>query len=167
MAERFFDDQDVRVSFLGKKALDVAQLIAAQAKPVYEAEGLEIPVAASSTLLILGRRATLSQSEIATALNQPHQTVAQHIRALEKRRLVHNRRAPGDARARAYSLTPKGKDQYRRLERYLQVVHAVFQQLFEEIDADLADALEKAETALGAVTLKQRFDRMEAASHAA
>jgi len=146
-------------AYLGKRLQDLMDLTHAQMLLVYQARGLDIPVEGSSTLQALGPNKSLSLSDLANNLTQPHQLVAQRLNKLLKRRLITKAPDPSDKRRFEYSLTPAGKEQWALLDQIMVDAGEANQALFDEIGVDLIVALENATTTLKVRGLHQRILR--------
>lgn len=141
-------DASLNRAFLGKAALDLADLLAAQAREVYIARGMIFPVAASSTLLSIADHAPVSQAALADMLGRPHQTVAQKLRDLARLDLVQSEPSPDDARVSLLRLTAAGLAQADALRAYCIDAAAAFAALFDETGTDVSAALAGAVAAL-------------------
>lgn len=159
--EEFKADLAEDLAFLPKMALDFALLTARQAESVYERAGIDFPVSVSSTVLFLARVKTASLVEIARALGQPHQLIAQRIKILVKLDLIESEPDPEDGRRIVYSLTRSGKAQSVKLLKYCDEAAVVFAKLCKEIGADLLPALSAAVDALQEKPLLRRFQSLK------
>lgn len=153
----FYDSAIVRKAYTAKKLLDLAFLIQSQVTKVYARNGMVFPVSCSSTLLHLSKSGPASVTEVARALQHPHQTVAQHLATLSKLNVIEKRTDPADRRRTEYFLTGFGTAQASLLHQYNLEAAAVFEGLDADIGADLGDLLDKAMAALDARPMDDRF----------
>ncbi|WP_269714036.1 MarR family winged helix-turn-helix transcriptional regulator [Caulobacter sp. NIBR2454] len=153
----FYDSAVVRKAYTAKKLLDLAFLIQSQVTQVYARKGMVFPVSCSSTLLHLSKSGPASVTEVARALQHPHQTVAQHLATLSKLRAIEKRTDPADRRRTEYFLTAFGTAQADLLHQYNIEAAAVFEGLDTDIGADLGDLLDNAMAALDARPMDERF----------
>ena len=144
-------------AYLGKRLQDLLTVSEGQMKSVYAAHGLVIPVEGSSTLHILAPGTWMSLTEIARALGQSHQLIAQRIGKLLKFGLVVRRDDPNDGRRSEYGLTHDGEDQWRRLDMLMVETARVNKALFDEIGCHLIRALDSAREALAKQDYQTRF----------
>ena len=73
---------------MAKKLLDLSYLFQSQVSQVYRKEGM----ICSFTLLFLSSHGPASITEVAQALEHPHQTVAQHFKTLGELGIVQTRK---------------------------------------------------------------------------
>ena len=154
----FYDSAIVRKAYTAKKLLDLAFLIQAQVTKVYARNGMVFPVSCSSTLLHLSKSGPASVTEVARALEHPHQTVAQHLATLSKLHIIGKRTDAADRRRTEYFLTEFGTAQASLLNQYNVEAAAVFEGLDTDIGADLGDLLDRAMAALNARPMDDRFE---------
>ena len=154
----FYDSAVVRKAYTAKKLLDLAFLIQAQVTKVYARNGMVFPVSCSSTLLHLSKSGPASVTEVARALEHPHQTVAQHLATLSKLQVIEKRTDAADRRRTEYFLTEFGEAQASLLHQYNVEAAAVFEGLDTDIGADLGDLLDRAMAALNARPMDDRFE---------
>lgn len=159
----FYDSAIVRKAYTAKKLLDLAFLIQSQVTKVYVRKGMVFPVSCSSTLLHLNKEGPASVTEVARALQHPHQTVAQHLATLGKLRIVERRTDAADRRRTEYLLTEFGEAQADLLDHYNVEAASVFQGLNADIGADLGDILDKAMSALDDRPMDDRFSNSPSA----
>ncbi|MDG1827501.1 MAG: MarR family transcriptional regulator [Henriciella sp.] len=157
---QFYDSDTIKKAYTAKKLLDLAYLILDQVSTVYTQKGMIFPVICSSTLLFLSKRKPASVTEIARALEHPHQTVAQHLKTLDKLGIVQKRPDKTDKRRSEYHLTEVGKVQAQRLDEYNLQAADVFKSLDEDIGADLGKMLDTSIAALAAHTMEDRFKKL-------
>lgn len=154
----FYDSAIVRKAYTAKKLLDLAFLIQGQVSKVYARNGMVFPVSCSSTLLHLSKKGPASVTEVARALEHPHQTVAQHLATLSKLHVIEKRTSDTDRRRTEYYLTEFGTAQAHLLHRYNGEAATVFEGLDTDIGADLGDLLDRAIAALYARPMDDRFE---------
>lgn len=160
MTAIFYDSEIVSKAYTAKKLLDLSYLIQAQVASVYDEKGMVFPVVCSSTLLFLKLHGPASVTEVAKALEHPHQTVAQHLNTLGRLDIVEKRRDKTDQRRSEFVLTEIGEDQSERLERYNIEAADVFTGLDKDIGADLGQLLEVGRTHLLDRSMSDRFSEL-------
>lgn len=109
--------------------------------------GLTAPVRTYSTLRYLERYGPTAVTELAGALRQSHPLVITWIRALKRLDLIETRPDVADARRTIVHLTELGRSEALRAKGYDAVSAAAFEQLFDECNADVIDALWRIERA--------------------
>lgn len=153
----FYKNSDIENAYVAKRAKDFNLLVARQAEEIYHERGMIFPVYTSSTLDLVGRMAPVSQSDLQAELDQPHQLIAHRLTELEKLGLIKRASDPSDKRRRLISLTHLGKRQFSILQIFTSEASYVFDQLFEELEANLSEVLGRAISSLKRVPLDQRF----------
>jgi DNA-binding MarR family transcriptional regulator len=153
----FYDSSVIDKAYTAKKLLDLFYLIQSQVSQVYRQKGMIFPVICSSTLLFLSRHGPASVTEVARALEHPHQTVAQHFKTLGKLGILKNQKDPLDKRRSEYFLTETGTDQAARLELYNVEAAEVFKSLDRDLGQDLGQLLDSGRHSLLQKTMVERF----------
>lgn len=153
----FYDSGVIDKAYTAKKLLDLSYLIQSQVSQVYRQKGMIFPVICSSALLFLSRHGPASVTEVAKALEHPHQTVAQHFKTLGKLGIVQNQKDPLDKRRSEYFLTEIGKDQAARLELYNVEAADVFTGLDGDLGQDLGQILDAGRDSLLQKSMADRF----------
>jgi DNA-binding MarR family transcriptional regulator len=143
-------------AFIGKQSDDLSNLIREQIKPIYESLGIVVPVKSCSVIHYLNKFDDLSVTDLAKHLKQSHQLVKQKLPKLQTLGLIEQRDDDNDKRRSTYHLTPAGKDQAERLNKNSLI--SVYQNLSDEIGADLHKVLNKAITGLKQKDLLTRFN---------
>ncbi|MEM8547086.1 MAG: MarR family transcriptional regulator [Pseudomonadota bacterium] len=146
-----------RKAFLGKAAQDLLTLSSAQVAVVYEQRGLDIPVEVSSTLLFLNQHERSVLTDVATALDIPHQLAAQRVAKLGRRGLIAREKDSEDRRRAYLTLTPAGRAQAQVLEQCMADMAVIYDELYREIDCDLPTKLLQAIDSLKRCDLATRF----------
>ncbi|MEM1080333.1 MAG: MarR family transcriptional regulator [Pseudomonadota bacterium] len=149
-----------QTAFLGKAAQDLVHLSSAQVIDIYRQRGLIIPVEVSSTLLYLQQHAQSVLTDVSDALDIPHQLAAQRIEKLIRLGLLEKQRDPNDGRRVLLKLTRTGLREAAILDQCMEDVAVVYQQLFDEIDCDLAAKLNQAIERLNTRSLLARFEAL-------
>lgn len=142
-------------SFIGKHADDLGQLISVQIKPVYQALGIIVPVKSCSLVHCLAQLKEASLVDLAKQLNQSHQLVKQKMPRLSELGLISRNADPDDKRRTLYRLTAKGMEQAAILNK--NPMEQIYQQLSEEVAADIQHVLLSAIERLQAKDLLSRF----------
>lgn len=153
----FVNSENIRKAYLGKHAQSLVLKSSAQVEDLYAARGILIPVEVSSTLQFLAGRPGSSLSDIARALDIPHQLASQRVEKLRKLALVGKRSDPTDRRRFEYHLNASGQEQAQLLIVCMEDTAEVYSDLYDEIECDLAQALIDAISALERKSLLQRF----------
>ncbi len=151
------DQHRLRGAFLSNKLLRLVDTIADQGADLLEAEGIEIPPRAISTVLMIGEMENVTAADIASALNQPHQLATQRVDALCRRGLVRKQAHQSDSRRKILVLTDQGDGQFARLLLLLEKIKAAMEAIYAEIGCDLAAKAEEADQALQRRSLAERI----------
>ena len=147
-------------AFLGKSAQDLVFLSSEQVLEIYQQRNIIIAVEVSSTLQYLYQNNNSALADIATALDLPHQLVAQRTAKLLKLQLIEKHPDPQDKRRTILELTDLGRQQAELLVQCMQDMALVYGQLYQEINCDLPQKLQDAIQALKHKPLTQRFEEM-------
>ncbi|MFK8011898.1 MAG: MarR family winged helix-turn-helix transcriptional regulator [Marinicellaceae bacterium] len=147
--------KQLKPSFIGKQAEDLSQLIKDQIKPIYDSLGIVVPVKSCSIIHFLYACQALSVTDLAKCLSQSHQLVKQKLPKLEKLGLISSQIDQNDKRRIVYELTNAGIKQARLLGE--NSLTKVYQNLSDEIGANLDVVLDKAITGLKNKDLLSRF----------
>lgn len=142
-------------SFIGKQADDLSNLIREQIRPIYESLGIVVPVKSCSVIHYLNKFDDLSVTDLAKHLKQSHQLVKQKLPKLQNLGLIEQRDDDNDKRRSTYHLTAEGKQQAKLLNENSLI--SVYQNLSDEVGADLHKVLNKAIKGLKQKDLLTRF----------
>ncbi|MBL4660168.1 MAG: MarR family transcriptional regulator [Alcanivoracaceae bacterium] len=142
-------------SFIGKQADDLSNLIREQLQPIYESLGIVVPVKSCSIIHYLFKFDGISVTDLAKKLNQSHQLVKQKLPKLQNLGLINQQPDNNDKRRTTYHLTESGQQQARLLEE--NSLHAVYEHLSDEINANLYQVLNDAINGLKQKDLLTRF----------
>ena len=142
-------------SFIGKQADDLSNLIREQLKPIYESLGIVVPVKSCSIIHYLSKFDGISVTDLAKKLNQSHQLVKQKLPKLQNLGLINQQADINDKRRTTYHLTESGQQQACLLEE--NSLHAVYEHLSDEINANLYQVLNDAINGLKQKDLLTRF----------
>lgn len=148
---------DFLSGYFGRPLHDLYHLFLDQVSDLYEDFGLDIPVVCSSTLQLIYEKDQIAPADIARALNDPHQVVAQRLASLSKRQMIQKKGDPEDRRRTVISLTERGKNQARLLEHLMAVSQPVYSELGDEIGADVPAILKQVQSALQTTDLRSRM----------
>ena len=108
----------------------------------YEAEiGIRAPPRTASTLLLLQSCGPQSVTAIADALQQSHPLIISWITQLQRFGFVTRTTDPDDARRSLVRLTRSGRTEAERMALASKQVGHAYEQLLEEADAPIHDAL--------------------------
>lgn len=155
-------DKPLRRVFLTTAMDQLSALIMEQGQQTLREAGVDFSIRAAPIVLLLTKKGPLAAADVAKALNQPHQLVAQRLDALVDLKIIARVSDPGDARRKLLKITPKGRTQLIRLKDTLDLIEVAYEQVFEKIGCDLAaKVLEAAE----ALTREPFPDRVRAARH--
>lgn len=152
----FLNAHPLRGAFLAHALEDVARLIVDQGDALLSAHGLDIPSRAVSTLIFIGDHGQTTTAEIAKALNQPHQLVAQRLELLSRAGLLERPTATLDRRRKPVALTALGAERVERLRLILARADRAFDALSTELGLDLAALPSRLTSALKARPLIER-----------
>ena len=155
----FSDNLKSNYAFLAKTVFDLHMLIQAQSEALYEEREMGFPVSVSSTLLFLTHTSKASITQIAKALNHPHQVISKRIKKLLKLQLVSGTKDPEDKRTTLYSLSPAGKEKAQILTLYSVDAANAFRELSEEVGIDIQEVLNTSIAALQNKSFGERFPK--------
>jgi len=122
--------------------------ILGEAQSIFRRNNLITPVTDVSLMLFINVNGPSSIAEIARALEFSHQRVALRINALEKLKLLTRKINPNDQRCKLIAMTPLAKKEMIFIEKMYINASEKIEQMFNEIDIDLMDGLQKAITYL-------------------
>jgi DNA-binding MarR family transcriptional regulator len=145
-------------AFLGRQLDLLSSLIAAQSKNVFQQSGIEVPVKSCSTLFLLEEAGELSTADISRGLDTSHQLVKQKVSSLLKLDFIQTHDDKMDKRRKVFTLTNKGREQCDKLRNVLPVLSAVYEELYQEIGANLLSKCKEAVMQLEETTLLKRVE---------
>ena len=143
-------------SFIGKQADDLSNLIRDQVKPIYQDLGIVVPVKSCSVIHYLNKYDDLSVTDLAKHLKQSHQLIKQKLPKLQQLGLLIAQSDKNDKRRTTYHLTQAGRQQAQLLN--VNSFNAVYENLSDEIGANLHEVLQKAINGLKTKDLLTRFN---------
>ena len=143
-------------AFFAFLAIQLTDRITSEGARFSAAIGLEIPVNTMSTIMVL-KEGPASVTEIASALNVSHVAVIKTTRILIDKGILERRGDPSDGRRKPLSLTSKGILVAADVSTVIEKAQSVYRDLFEEIGADLHEALLKMNAALDRVSFDTRL----------
>lgn len=146
-------------SFIGKQADDLGQLLYVQVKPIYELLGIIVPVKSCSIIHYLYSSKGESLVDLAKKLKQSHQLVKQKLPRLQSLNLIKIEQDSHDKRRKIYTLTALGKEQAALLKKHS--LQSIYQDLSDEIAADLNTILSDAINSLQKKDLLSRFTNIK------
>lgn len=155
--KNFRDTHALKGAFLTNTLLRLVDLIALQGDELLQDAGIIIPSRGVSCALLVGDKGQVSASDIAKALEQPHQLATQRIEALISLGLMKRINDPEDGRRKILKLTRKGEGQYQRLKVRLKDIERAFIDLYAEIECDLPDVMARATYALLRTPMLERI----------
>jgi DNA-binding MarR family transcriptional regulator len=136
----------LRRVFLGDTLDQLSAVILEQGQKALREAGVELSPRVAPIVLLLAKRGPLTAADLAKALQQPHQLVAQRLDALVDLKIIIRVSDPADARRKLLKMTPKGRVQLARLKEMLDLIEAAYERMFDRIGCDLsAKVLEAAE----------------------
>ena len=153
----FAQNSTLQSAYLGKHAQDLLMKTSEQIGFVYRERGLTIPVLVSSTLHFLSTKPNASLADVARALDLAHQHVTQRVEKLIAMGLVEKTPDAVDRRRSNLNLTRRGRKEARLLAQCMEDTATVYEELYAEIECDLARALRKA---IDAIERRPLWDRM-------
>lgn len=159
--ENYLDAHPLRGAFVANLLDRLADTLSEQGELLLQEEGLEFPARAVSSVLLIGDRGAISAADIAGALKQPHQLVTQRVDLLIASGIVERFADPDDGRRKVLRLTPKGEDQFKRLQDCLAKADRAFAALFEELECDLPDIAMRAMAALDRSSVLERVQSLQ------
>lgn len=153
----FVDKHDLHDAFLGNLLIRLLDAIEVQGDELYDRAGLSFPPRASSTILLISESDGVTTADIARELHQPHQLATQRVETLIASGLLRRKADPEDARRKKLTLTHKGRREAALLQETLSDAQEMFQDVYDEIGANLA---EYAFLAMDALTRSSMCDRI-------
>lgn len=142
------DTHPLSGAFLSNKLLRLVETIADQGEVLLASADILIPPRAISTVLMIGELDNVTAADIAASLDQPHQLATQRIAALMELGLVTKWPHATDSRRKVLDLTPAGLQQYEKMMVMLGHIRTAMDELYAELDCDLARVAVKAVKAL-------------------
>jgi len=153
----FAQNSTLQSAYLGKHAQDLLMKTSEQIGYVYRDRGLTIPVLVSSTLHFLSTQKNASLADVARALDLAHQHVTQRVEKLITMGLVEKTPDAVDRRRSNLNLTKRGRKEARLLKQCMEDTAAAYEELYTEIECDLARALRQAIEAIERRPLWERL----------
>lgn len=155
----FYHELKSNYAFLAKSVFDLHCLIQAQSDELYQQKEMDFPVSVSSTLLFLSTINSASITQIAKALNHPHQVISKRIKKLLQLELINGFKASEDKRTTIYSLSDKGKEKVKILDLYCIDAAKAFQDLSKDVGIDIQKMLNVTISALKDKPFGSRFPK--------
>jgi DNA-binding MarR family transcriptional regulator len=124
---------------------------------VFPDYGIKVPPRLVSTVHLLHEHGPRSVTDIAATIGQSHPFVIKAVKQLAAAGIVGSRSDPKDGRRTIVRLTPKGREQARRLLDVRPAFEAAYRRLMREADADIFDSLWRMEKALSATPFADRI----------
>ncbi|WP_395645883.1 MarR family winged helix-turn-helix transcriptional regulator [Terricaulis sp.] len=135
----------------------LSDLLVRGAAEWYPEAGVTAPPRTTSTLLALDDNGPLAVTELAVLLRQSHPLVIDWRRQLLALGLVETKSDPNDARRSVVALTPRGRQEVRRLRRALLIMEKASRRLMKEAGAQLFEGLCAVDEALEQRPFTQRL----------
>lgn len=150
------DGMPLRNVYLGRSLQRLLVLIAGQGQETLRASGVDYSMRSAPIVLLLAKGGPMAAADLAKALGEPHQLVAQRLDALLDLDIVTRDSDAADARRKVLKITPKGRAQLRRLKACFDLLEAAYERLFAEIGCDLAGKVLEITEALTREPLPER-----------
>lgn len=152
---------EIRSALLAIWLDQLAELIGRQGEQLLEQGGVGIPARTVSIVLAISEGDGVTAADLAARLEQSHQLITQKVELLLLAGLAERYPDPKDGRRKLLKLTTLGSRQLKTLQAHLRSVSKAFDEVFTEIDCDLAGKVRDA-----IAVLKQRplTERAKAAS---
>ncbi|HJT98946.1 MAG TPA: MarR family transcriptional regulator [Rhodanobacteraceae bacterium] len=131
---------------------------------VFPDYGITVPPRLVSSVHLLYEHGPRSVTDIAATIGQSHPFVIKAVKQLTALGIVAIRSDPKDGRRTIVKLTPKGREQARRLLDVRPAFEAAYRRLMREADAEVFDSLWRIEEALGATAFADRIAAEQARS---
>ena len=147
-------------SYLGRLAERLSALIEDQTEDLFERHGIVIPVRSCSLLEATAKLGPASTADLANALGQSHQLIAQKTPKLMKLRLISQSKDASDARRKVFRVTKKGEAQLQALADCTALLHQAYSELFSEV-GDVARVIRDATAALEDRPIIARIDSLK------
>ena len=123
--------------------------------------GPDLPPRTISTLLLLDETGPQGLTQLARRLRLTHPVLIELTRALAERGLIISRGDPEDGRRNVLEITPAGRRAARVLRQRLKTLERFYRRLFDDMGADLLDAVERLERAQARRPLIERLREAE------
>lgn len=146
-------------ALLGKRAEDLSNLIEEQSQPIFDSQGIIVPIKSCSTLLSLLELQQASVTDLARQLAQSHQLVKQKLPKLIKLGVIKQFPDKDDKRRTLYSLTPEGEVQSQKIKEYLEQSEKLVDSISQDIGIDIFDTIDNAIKAMKERSLLERFKK--------
>ena len=122
--------------------------------------GVTAPARSLSTLILLSRDGPQGVTELADKLQFSHPLLIKMAARLEELGLVDISRDPQDGRRRPIRLTPTGEAEAQRILDAVHVLDRAYEELFQEVNADMLAIVSAMETACNREDFSARLARM-------
>lgn len=144
-------------AFFGLAASRLIDRIVDEGGEAARRAGLTAPVRTYSMLIVLQEEA-LTVTEIAARLGVTHAAVIKQSKPLLAARLIARKQDAADRRRMPLSLTEKGRREAAKVVSFMKAAQRVYQNLFEEVGADLFEAILRFDAALDRAPFNQRME---------
>ena len=134
-----------------------SDLIGEQGREAFWRSGIDLDAKLISLVVALYEKGEQSSSELAAFTGLSRQLVESRLKALEAGGYVNSAISKEDARKRAFSLSPRKRDEIEGAVTVMRDFQEVYDALWHEIGVDLSDAILKLERALHAKPLLARL----------
>ncbi|WP_299194421.1 MarR family winged helix-turn-helix transcriptional regulator [uncultured Erythrobacter sp.] len=121
------------LSFLGRQAERLSDLIAEQTQALFAAAEVKIPVKSCSVMETLAACEPASASDLAAKLDRSHQIVMQKLPKLIELGFIERSADPADKRRFVLRVTPLGREQLTRLAQLTPQIAAAYRAIEAEI----------------------------------
>lgn len=148
-------------AFLGLRLRALDQVVSAQGRELLNAFGAQTPNVCVSVLHFVGLNQPVTVTEIVTVLSISRQVVLQRLKLLEAQGLIESTVDENDRRSRLIRLTRAGEKEERLLRDVLVKIDAAFEDLHEELGANLSALLNAAAHHLRKRSLIERVEEQK------
>lgn len=144
---------------LGSKVRQLAEAITKDAGKIYSLYGIDMNPKWFPVFFVLSKDKNKKITSIAKLIGHSHVSVSKIVREMKKAGLIKEGTSETDKRQTLVSLTPSGKKIIRKIEKQYEDVHHVLEQISNQSQNDLWNAIEEWE---GFLSEESLYDRVKA-----
>lgn len=144
-------------SFLGLQLHQLLSIINNQGDVLLQQQNIDIPSRTASTIMLIKNNDSMSVTELGAALDMSHQLVGHRIKLLKSKNIIIETKGQQDKRKSVFKLTSYGKEIALKLEQITKQVEKAYDNLFDEIGANVFEIVKNTKGALSNKTILQRL----------
>lgn len=146
---------------IGARLRRLYELLTSDMTLIYQEQGLPLETKDFILYYLVGKRSSISISEIAKELNLTHPAVIHIAKSLERIGYIESEKSVSDSRKRLLKLTKKGQKDLAKYRILWADIMALNQELFEQ-EVQLLQHIQKLEEMLKEKTYYQRYHSLQA-----